>query len=229
MKKLKKMMRSSHKGYTLIEAIIAVAIFSMMMVILNLFFVQQMNEFKKISDKGFDVWNNAKFIWFNKLVSSAHDYYVYSKVRGWGPYFIGRDDYFSFVSLSPIAKDNPVLVWIVKEKSQGGGVDLVVYEREVKTETLYDIENIFLSGEYKQGARYVILENCDDLVFEYFGMYADDKKKRWFRDFDGLKAKLLPEVIKIVYFENREKRELYQQILNNSTLKGYYEEIYMYD
>ncbi|PMP91694.1 MAG: prepilin-type cleavage/methylation domain-containing protein, partial [Hydrogenobaculum sp.] len=54
------------KGYTLIEVIIAVAIFSMMVVLGTMAFTQGLRQYKNILRHGLNFWQNAKYVWLTK-------------------------------------------------------------------------------------------------------------------------------------------------------------------
>ena len=112
--------RSLSKGYTLIEVLVAMAIFGSMLTLGGLALNQGLKQYQGLAEKGINFWDQAKEIGIGKSFHSMIDYYVYTRSEGWIPYFRGNENEISYVSLSPLAGTVPVIVWIRKEEGGGG-------------------------------------------------------------------------------------------------------------
>jgi len=214
------------KGYTLIEVVVALAIFSSMLLLGSLALNQTLREYKALADKGFAFWNYAKVVWLDKSVASMTDYFVKTREHRWFPYFKGDGNGFSYVSLAPFANDAPVVVWVVKEKKEGGMFDLVYYELPVMTKKYQDIEDDVVFNNYKKGNSFVVFSDLEEISFQYYGFNLLKRKYEWFNEFDGRLKKVLPSAILITYKDKEGEKKLFLKVNTNSMTKLIYEEIY---
>ncbi|WP_435547440.1 PulJ/GspJ family protein [Desulfobacterium sp. N47] len=212
------------KGYTLIEVLVAMAIFTAMMMLAGAALNQGLSQYHGLLEKGLDFWDYAKKISLDKSFNSAVDYYVFTRSDQWFPYFKGDRDGVSYVSLAPFAGDLPVVVRIKIENQNDGKKSLVYYELPVYTKSYEDIDREDVFGDYKKGKSFKILENIENVEFKFYGYDFITKKSEWSDSFDGRKKKLLPSLVKISFTGKAERSSLYCSINLNSRAKMLYNE-----
>jgi len=209
------------RGYTLIEVIIAIAIFSMMVFLGTMAFNQGLRQYKNILSKGLNFWQNAKYVWLTKNIGSMIDYYVKSPY-GWAPFFIGDSTQFKYVSAAPIANSLPVISLIKVSKNKKGTYDILYYEEPVYTKTYYDLMN----EDFDHKKPIVLFKNLKQVKIRYYGYNIMTREYDWYKSYDALKQKILPTLIKISY---NKKHKLIFGINNNSLQKSIYNFIYLYN
>ncbi|MEM3828967.1 MAG: prepilin-type N-terminal cleavage/methylation domain-containing protein [Conexivisphaerales archaeon] len=226
-KKHKKTAPTRDKGFTLIEVIVAIAIFSMMVVIAISALNQTLTQYHNIEKKGVNFWENARFIWLNNSIADTCDYYVKNDNNLWFPYFIGNLNYFSYVSLSPIANSLPVVVYIVKKQNADGSFSLDYYETRVYTKTYNQLKTIYNFGDYKKNTKIPIITHAKSISFYYYGYDAVLKKNITTQTFMAEDTQNLPSMIKITYTaQDGQHNILYFSVYANSLLKGDYNLLY---
>ncbi|MCX8034513.1 MAG: prepilin-type N-terminal cleavage/methylation domain-containing protein [Thermodesulfovibrio sp.] len=218
--------RLQSNGYTLIEVIVAVAIFTAMLAFGAMALNQTLMQYKTLAEKGFSFWDYAKVIWLDKSIASTTDYYVYTTTQGWFPYFIGNNKGFSYVSLSAFAGDSPVVAWVIKEEENEGKQSLIYYELPVITKDYEKINDDFIFEKYKNGYSYQIIRNAKSIDFQYYGYDVVKRKYEWSSDFDSKLKKNLPTAIMITYETEEGQNRLILKVNTNSLGKLYYNEIY---
>ena len=216
---------SSGDGYTLIEVLVAMAIFTAMLVLAGAALNQGLRQYQGLVEKGLGFWDYAKTIWIDKSFNSATDYYVYTRADRWFPYFKGNQEGISFVSLAPFAGEDPVVVWIKNESQADGKRTLRYYELPVFTKTSEDIEREGIFEDYKKGKSFQLLEDAEDVAISFYGCGFVDRQCRWVNAFDGARMRLLPSSVKIEYTQKGENGVLLFTIHVNSYLKQFYNEI----
>ena len=88
------------KGYTFIEVLVAMAIFSSMIMLATMALNQGLKQYKGLMEKGINFWDKAKYVWIDSSFSAITDYYVVTDGGNGRPIFTAtRTD--SYVSLSP--------------------------------------------------------------------------------------------------------------------------------
>ncbi|MGD0281195.1 MAG: hypothetical protein ABSB95_02390 [Dissulfurispiraceae bacterium] len=175
-------------------------------------------------EKGVNFWDKAKYLWLDSSFGSVVDYYVYKQNAGWFPYFYSDGERISYVSLSPLAGDLPVIAWIVKEKRDNGLYAVVYYELPVYTKTCRELDWDYISGNYKKGSSLQLLDGVTDINMEFYGFDSLKRTARWSQDFDGSTRKSLPSTVKLTYVSDGKKQTLLFCINTNSTMKAdYYE------
>ena len=217
---------SSKNGYTLIEVLVAMAIFTAMLVLAGTALNQGLHQYQGLVEKGVGFWEYAKIIWIEKSFNSISDYYVRTRSDKWFPYFIGDQDGISYVSLAPFAGETPVVVWIKREVQAGGTNTLRYYELPVYTKTYSDIEREEILGDYKKGKSFSLLEDAEGVAFSYYSCDITNRQCRWTDMFDGGKMKTLPLSIKIDYKQKGEKGALNLDINVSSSRASTYNDKY---
>lgn len=202
------------------------AIFTSMVLLATMALNQGLKQYQGLMEKGINFWDNAKGLWINRSIGSAFDYYVQKDNRRWFPYFYGSQDRISYVSLSPVAGDTPVVAWIVKERQDNGKYSMVYYELPVYTKTFAGIDRAYALGEFKKGQSVKFLEDIEELEVRYYGHDFSRKRDDWFRDFDGMEKMVLPSLITLGYTVNGKKNTRTFAINTNSLRKIIYNEIY---
>ncbi|MBI4691172.1 MAG: prepilin-type N-terminal cleavage/methylation domain-containing protein [Nitrospirae bacterium] len=217
--------RVYHRGYTLIEVIVATAIFSSMVLLATMALNQGLKQYHGLMERGINFWDNARHLWVNRSLSSAVDYYV-ADAGKWFPYFSGSRDRVSYISLAPLVGDIPVVVWIIRERQDNGRYSLVYYELPVYTKNFKEIERDYVFNEYKKGRSIKLLINLDDVDPEFYGYDLLKGKDEWSKDFQGSKKMTLPALLKFNYTVEGRKNSLMFRINTNSMRKAIYNEIY---
>jgi len=218
--------RLDNKAFTLIEVVVAVAIFTTMLILGSIALNQTLMQYKALAKKGFNFWQYAQVVWLEKSVGAMTDYYVHTAEFGWFPYFKGDANGFSYVSLSSFVGDLPCVVWVLKQKNDDGTYSLVYYELPVYTKTYDEIENDVFLENYKKGNSYNIISNAQSIDFQYYGFDIIERKYNWFNEFKGSLQKTLPSAIMITYEIKGKERKLLLEINTNSMMKAIYNEIY---
>ena len=216
------------KGYTLIEVLMASLIFSIMVFLATFALDQSLRQYQGVMERGLNFWEDAKILWLQRSLSSAIDYYVYDERKKlWFPFFIGKVDLISYVSLSPFSQDSPVLI-VLKKESTERGYNLVYYELPVLTSDLKDIENILVFEEYKKrGISFVFFKDLENLNFKYYGYDRFRGFYDWFSEFEGSKFLQLPSIVKIEYSEEKVRDFIYGIINVQNFRKAFYNEFYI--
>lgn len=214
------------KGYTLIEVVVAVAIFTAMLAFGAFALNQTLMQYKALAERGFSFWDYAKVVWLDKSIGSITDYYVHTRTHGWFPYFSGNNNGFSYVSLSAFAGDFPVVAWVLKEEEGDGKFSLVYYELAVFTKDYEKINDDLTFENYKKGYSYRIINQAESIDFQYYGYDILTRKYEWSADFEGKLKKNLPTAIMITYETKEGQNKLILKVNTNSLGKMYYNEIY---
>jgi general secretion pathway protein J len=214
------------KGYTLIEVLVAVLIFTAMLMLAGIALNQGLAQYHSLVEKGLNFWDYARKIWIDKSFNSATDYYCYTPADGWFPYFKGSRDGISYVSLAPFAGDLPVVVWIKSEDEGDGRRSLVYYEIPVYTKTYEEIDRYEISGDNKKGKSFKLLEGVRDIEFGFYGYDVVRRLYAWQDVFDGKKMKVLPTLVKIFYTADHGRGAFVVGINVNSLAKRAYNERY---
>ncbi len=215
------------RGYTLIEVVIAVAIFSMMILLGTMAFTQGLRQYKNILSHGLNFWQNAKYVWLTKSVGSMLDYYVKSPY-GWAPFFVGTSHYFEYVSASPIANSLPVVVVVELHQKKNNKYDIYYYEKPVYTMYYEDLERFYEDEEYKKYTRIGLFKNLDKVKLRYYGYNIQTREYNWYKNYSALKQKILPTLIKISYEKYGENHEIILGVNNNSLQKSIYNFMYLF-
>ena len=216
--------RSSSKGYTLIEVLVAMAIFGSMLTLGGLALNQGLKQYQGLAEKGINFWDQAKEIGIGKSFHSMIDYFIYIRSEGWVPYFRGNENEISYVSLSPLAGTVPVIVWIRKEDEGGGKQSLVYYELPVYTKTYEDIERDSVFAAYKEGKSAKILEGVENIEIRFYGYDLLRRESGWSWDYEGRKKKNLPSAVVVSYAkEGKNEKMVFGTHVNSSAKMGYNE------
>ena len=215
------------RGYTLIEVLVAMAIFSSMVILAGVALNQSLKQYHGLAEKGIGFWDDAKKFWIDKSFNSTIDYYVHTRNDGWFPYFKGSHEGISYISLAPLVGEIPVVVWIRNEAEANGMRSLVYYELPVYTKTYEEIDRDYIFADYKKGRSIKLLEGVEGIEFSFYGYDIKENRFEWFSFFDGNKMKLLPSSIIISYNHNGKKDRLAFGINVNSFLKMLYNEMYL--
>lgn len=202
---------------------VAMAIFSSMIMLATMALNQGLRQYRGLMEKGVNFWDKAKYLWIDGSFGAVVDYYVYKENTGWFPYFYGGER-ISYVSLSPLTGDLPVVVWIVKEKRDNGLYAVVYYELPVYTKTCKELDWDYISGNYKKGSSLTLLDGVTDIDMEFYGFDVSRKKGEWSQDFDGSKRKSLPSTVKLTYISDNKKQTLLFCINTNTMRKADYNE-----
>lgn len=215
------------RGYTLIEVLVAMAIFSSMMMLAGMALNQSLKQYHGLAEKGIGFWDYAKKIWIDKSFNSITDYYVHTRSDGWFPYFRGNQEGISYVSLAPLAGDLPVVVWIRNEAGESGMRSLVYYELPIYTKSYDEIDRDYIFADYKKGKSLKLLEEVEGIEFSFYGYDFNERRFKWYSQFDGNRMKLVPSSIGISYAYGGQKGRLVFGINVNSLIKMNYNEFYL--
>jgi len=215
------------KGYTLIEVLVAMAIFSSMVMLAGVALNQGLKQYHGLAEKGIGFWDDAKKIWIDKSFNSTIDYYVHTRSDGWFPYFKGSQEGISYISLAPLMGEIPVVVWIRNEAEANGMRSLIYYELPVYTKSYEEIDRDYIFANYKKGSSVKLLEGVEGIEFSFYGYNIKENRYEWSSYFDGSRMQLLPSSIIISYKHNGEKDRFIFGINVNSFLKMLYNEIYL--
>lgn len=217
----------SFRGYTLIEVLVSIAIFSAMMTLGGIALNQGLKQYHGLAEKGIVFWDYAKSLWIDKSFNSMTDYYVFKRGEGWFPYFKGSQEGISYVSLAPLAGEVPVVVWIKNEAEEGGKRSLIYYELPVYTKSYEEIEREEIFADYKKGMALKVLEGVESIEFRFYGYDLHERRFGWSSHFNGNKTKILPSSILISYTQNGKQGRLAFGVNVNSMMKMAYHDLYL--
>jgi general secretion pathway protein J len=198
-----------------------------MMMLAGMALNQSLKQYHGLAEKGIGFWDYAKKIWIDKSFNSITDYYVHTRSDGWFPYFRGSQEGISYVSLAPLAGDLPVVVWIRNEAGESGMRSLVYYELPIYTKSYDEIDRDYIFADYKKGKSLKLLEEVEGIEFSFYGYDFNERRFKWYSQFDGNKMKLVPASIGISYAYGGQKGRLVFGINVNSLIKMNYNEFYL--
>ena len=187
---------------------------------------QSVQRYQDLLKKDIGFWEYTKNIWLDKSLGSVIDYYVPSSGGTWVPYFMGNQSGLSFVSLSPVAADLPVFVWIKIEPSEDSKHRLVYYELPAYAKTARELERAEIFREYKKGNAVPLMDNIDSMNITFYGYDLALKQYRWSEEFDGKTRHLLPTIIKVEMLKAGSQIIRTFNIHTNSLMKLSYGERY---
>ncbi|MCI4624376.1 MAG: prepilin-type N-terminal cleavage/methylation domain-containing protein [Candidatus Magnetoovum sp. WYHC-5] len=213
------MLRRTNSGYTLIEVIIALAIFTAMSVFCVITLNQALKQYKSVMDDGLRFWDYAKGFWLVKSFNSIFDYYISIDGRNAVPYFYCDANVISYATTAPLANEGPVIAWIIKEKSATQGYSLVYYEMPIYTGGVKDIEKLYKSGHYKDGTRAIIIDNIYKATFQVYVMDLNTAKSAWVNVYNSISGRTLPEFIALSYNGPDKRNSIIFNVRNNSRFK----------
>jgi general secretion pathway protein J len=199
----------------------------MMMMLAGVALDQTLKQYHRLAEKGLGFWEDAKKLWIDKSLNSTIDYYVYTRAEGWFPYFKGNQEGISFVSLSPLVGELPVVVWLRNLPEENGKRSLIYYELPIYTKSYEEIERNEIFAEYKRGTSLKLLEGVEKIEFYFYGYDLKNRCFNWYNQFDGKRMKVLPSTILISYYGEGKRNKLFWGIHVNSTIKAIYNEIYL--
>jgi general secretion pathway protein J len=203
-------------GYTLIEVLVAIAIFTAMVMFCVMALQQSLMQYKSVMDEGINFWKYGSKFWLHKSAGGVVGYYINEKNQ-WFPYFMCNDSRVSYVSSSPLTGNLPVVVWLVKEKTKDG-TSLVYYELPVYTYGYEEIERLYFFGDYKKGSSFVILEGVSGISMEVYVKDRLTNRWEWKSDYDGKQSDTMPGGIRITYTGGGRKHAIFLAIYTNSPL-----------
>lgn len=214
------------KGYTLIEVLVVVVIFSSMIALATAGLSQILNYYENLRKSSFSLSKYLPYLWVDEVFENISDYYIKDNTDNWFLLFKGDEDSMVFVSFKGLSGDSPKLVIIKKEKNSESGYDLVIYETEAYFKDYESVERLLIFKDYKQFEKFVFLSKIDNLRIRYYVYDNLLKRYDWSYQFDPKKNVFLPSMVAFQYDENGQRKELYFKIYNNSSYKAIYNELY---
>ncbi|MBF0320802.1 MAG: prepilin-type N-terminal cleavage/methylation domain-containing protein [Nitrospirae bacterium] len=208
----------SRRGFTLIEVVVGIAIFTSMVLLSTVALNQAFDQYKTVMDEGVNLWKVARSFWIHKSASGMLYYFIdEGKRKEWYPYFVCTTDTISYVSASPMADNVPVVVWIVREKN-GNNFNVVYYELPVYVKKQEELEKDYQNGTYKKGNSFVIIEDVSDVHFESYVADPLTKLWDWSREYYGKTGGKLPKYVRVAYKKDGRYDALMLSISANATV-----------
>lgn len=218
-------MRSS--GYTVIEVLVATFIFATAIAIATGSFIDSLSVLRRFSTEDESVFRLSEKIWLDNVFLCATDYFVRDEGDGrFYLYFDGRPDSIAFVTECPVKLHSPSLTYITKETGSNGTYNLQLYQMEVGTMNLRDIERAIIFSQIKNSRPYTVLKDVSMIEIKYLSYDKDRKEYIWknehrFRDYNTL-----PSAIAIKYRKDGADSQLFFRVLNTNSSKNIYNEFY---
>jgi prepilin-type N-terminal cleavage/methylation domain-containing protein len=222
-------------GYTLIEVIVALAIFTMMAALSVAALDQGLRQYRKLMHEGTDFWKYAGSLWINKSFSGVFENVVHQDKVGQVPYFECGQSMISYASVSPLAGNMPVIAWLVREEGAvAGGItrgratigdgtvaaagsgSVVYYELPLNAKGGQAIAEDYLLQNYKSGNRMVILDRAENIVFNCKALNSETKISSWRESYSGRTGGRLPEAVRILYTKDGRPGMMYFSIYANA-------------
>lgn len=201
---LRYLQREDKKGFTLVELLVAIAIFSIAMTLATYAFKQSLNIVKYINfpyaedlQKLSKLRDSIRSTFFYLTQNDAAD----DNLKIFKFYFYGDKNKISFVTVKPlIIKDRELVVAsLEKDKDKLVWKEYPVYDKDTDYKTL---------KTRKKPKKLVIIENIKDITFSY--LKGNSEKYHI--------EKTYPDVIKISFIkkENNKKYTFYFRIVSNA-------------
>ena len=213
-------------GFTLVELLLALAIFAVLIVLAS----QAMDQILKTYYRS-DIIENTesmdylKTTWLRASVEGMLDYMVKNSRGRWEPFFRGDKKGFKYVSAVPVINEFPV-VCEVKVSNEGGMLYLEYYEEEVLTKTYKEMKKFFKKWDKRKIRPIVIDKEIRDISIRYFGVKRSSSQMSWYDSYDSLKTGELPRAIHIEYKVREWPKSYKFKIYHRGFLKRNYNEIY---
>ena len=198
---------SKDKGFTLIEVLIAIAIFSLVSTLIFYAFSQSLSLWER-ADKEAEKMDQLIFVntWIKDVFHSAENLEL--DLQGQRtPLFIGTKERVLFLSSNPVL-DRRKVTSIVRIEIRPGGIFYAedhLFKRGISLDGLpamdFDKEYPLLAGAEDGRLSYLIIENAS-LV--------------WKDEVDAGKSRAVPKAVKIEFFYKGKKMEIVSYILSNA-------------
>lgn len=217
----------NNKGYTIIEVLVAVFIFATAISIATGAFTESLNLLKKISSKDEPIFKLSQNIWLDTVFMCISDYFIKDDTeQRFYLYFDGKPDSISFVTECSLNSDFPSLSYLKVETNDKGSYDLVLYQINLGTMNLREIERAIVFSDIKKGYKTHIIQDASSIYIGY--IFYDTKSKVYtlkpeyrFRQYNTL-----PAGVKISYTKDGQNEEIFYRILNTNGSKNIYNELY---
>ncbi len=214
------------KGYTLVEVLVAIVIFSTLIGLGSVALNQIMKYYEVIKSRDLSVWKYANLIWLDKIFLEVMDYYVSDDTGKFYLYFIGTPDFLTFVSFEGISTDKPVVVYLEKQINQSGKYDLILYQLPLNSQSGKELDRYIVFKDYKKdNTPFYVMKDLDDLSFDYYIYDFRSYKYKWSFSYEK-GGFLAPMFVKLKFKKDSKVDNLIFIINNNSIRKGIYNEMY---
>jgi len=217
------------KGYTLLETLLALLLFSMIVSLSSLILSQSIKYYQNLIQPGLSHTEYTKIFWLEKSFASLFDYYIYDdKKQKWLPLFIETRDKIVYTSLFSLFSNSPVLV-ILEKVNMEGKYSLIYYETPLYTLTLKDVEKFLALLEYKHFQSFTFFTDLDKLDFQYY-IYDSFRKDFYLvSEYNKEIFSDLPQAIQIEYSKDGMSDSIYAIINLQTQWKSFYNERYQKD
>lgn len=199
----------SSLGYTLLEVIIALLIFSTMTILAGRAFEQSLRQYELFKCREGDLWEEKKWILLQRTFQCVIPYALLSPKAQRYPYFIGKQNTISYVTNCPIANDLPVIVFLERIMDQKGKIKLVYYEYPIYSRDYSDIKGLEFTKEYRKGTQLIYLSDLSVIDFSFFGYDQRDRQWKWSMEFEGSQNLSVPKIVKISYKSPRQSETIF--------------------
>lgn len=196
---------AKHRGYTLVEVLIAMVILTGLMFTANYSY----SLYSQYWSGRLGTFDNTMFVYKGMLqlketIDSALPYIVEGNASSYGFYFLGRAQGVTFVTSAPIfavTSNDAAVVRIFSEKADKGYQ--LVYEEAPLSDTLLVKADQQLNFKY----RTVLTNSSEPINFSYYGwqqaihkherMEHENQKQTWSDRYDGMQTRIQPSILKL--------------------------------
>lgn len=215
------------QGYTLVEVLVAMVILVSLMFTAN-YSYSMYSQFWAGRLGSFDrtMFYFRGMLQVKDTIDAALPYVVADGETGYGYYFLGREEGFTFVTAAPIfavTANDAAVVRLFREKT-ADGYQLIYEEAPLSDTLLVDLDQQ-LTFKY----RTVLMKTTEPLHFSYYGwalrehkyelLVYPDKKPSWSNSYDGAQTRLQPLKVKL-HIGN--EALVYQLNAGSDELLGFY-------
>ena len=216
----------SKKGFTLVEILLSLAIFTILIVLA----AQALNQIMKtyyrrdIIENGDNI-EYLKNFWVRTSIEGMLDYMVRNNRKKWVPFFKGDTKTFKYVTSVPMVNVFPVMCEI-RLQDESGIYRIVYFEQEVLTKTYKEMKKIFEKWRKKKIEPVVIAKDIKDVSISYLGATRRSSKVSWHDRYDSFKTGELPLAIRLKY-KFKGKPVVYRfRIYHRGFLKSNYNDLF---
>jgi len=198
---------SARKGFTLVELLMAVAVFSLVTSLVVFAFAQSLSLWER-ADRAAGAGDDLAFFgnWLRTLIHAADNLKL--PYRGLTTaIFFGDERSFLFVSRDPLLNDSRLASFIRLEWKEGA----CVYAEQ----SFFSVSNSLIENDVPQFAeQHELIRGVEEGAFSYLTLVAG--KESWVDRFDASMAGGLPRAVRSVFVREGRRWEITANILCSS-------------
>ncbi len=188
------------KGFSLLELLVAVVLFSLVVVVATGALWKTIHRFQEEDLLNHDERREYFHLyWLRGSFLGLMNYRVKNERKKDAPFFEGNLKEIRYISSAPVIGVLPVAVRLrVRQDEETGKFDLEYSEIEVYAKTYDELKDLFTSSSLfeKKGRSFNVFQDLDRVAFRFFGRKTNSQREgEWSTSYSSLETRLLPEKI----------------------------------